>query len=180
MAISKIVFYGRTQVGLIALLYLLAKEKKISVIPEDNIIKNAIKIFDLEETSFDNLKDFDLFICCHGRKILPESMLIKNKFINIHPCLFKYKGHDPIKRYMHNKDTKASVESHYMEKEVDCGEIIESLFFETPVVNSYEQFYMIALPYYLDCISKTLDKVEKRREIIKKRSKGNYVPLMQR
>jgi len=160
--IDNIIFYGRTQVGLVVLLYLLAKKKRISVVPEDEIIEKVASVFKLRKIHLEDIEkeNFDIFVCCHGKKILPERFLKKNRFINIHPCLFKYKGHDPIRKYMENKDTYASVESHYMTKDVDQGEVIQSVFFSTPIINSYEQFYNIAIPYYLECIHKTLEKID--------------------
>jgi len=163
---EKIIFYGRTQAGLVVLLYLVAQKKNVMVIPEDDIIKKAAAIFKLKTTTLENLNNetFDLFVCCHGRKIIPETSLKKGKFINIHPCLSRYKGHNPIARYMENKDTSASVESHYMVKEVDQGEVIASVFFSTPVIKSYAEFYNLAIPRYLECIDKALCKIETKNE----------------
>jgi methionyl-tRNA formyltransferase len=162
--IENIIFYGRERTGLVVLLYLLAKGYKIKTIPEDKIIEDISKKFDLETTSLSNLnnEEFDLLVCCHGKRIIKGEYLKKDKFVNIHPCLFKYKGQDPIARYLKNKDTQASVESHYMIEEVDAGEIIISIHFDTPKINSHGEFYNLALPYYLDCIHETMSKVEER------------------
>ena len=153
-----IIFYGRAQVGAVVLSYLVAKGYTVKVIPEDEMIKDLCRYYNLEIVNLDTMGEFDLFICCHGKKIIDEKYL-KGKFINIHPCLWKYKGHDPIKRYIENKDIEASVESHYMVKEVDAGEVITRILFETPIINSYGEFYNLALPHYLQCIDGTLKRI---------------------
>lgn len=155
-----IVFYGKRNTGMLVLNYLLAKGHKIKVIPGDDLIRKMCDYHGLEIVDLDSMGKFDLFICCHGNKIIPAKYLIDKKFINIHPCL-KYKGHDPISRYIEKADTEASVDSLYMIESVDDGDVIESIKFQTPVVNSYAEFYNIAYPYYIDCIHKTLEKYEK-------------------
>lgn len=156
-----IIFYGRTQVGAVVLSYLVAKGFTVKVIPEDGLTRDLCKYYNLEIVNLDTMGDFDLFICCHGEKIIPEKYLTPGKFINMHSCLWKYKGQNPIKRYMANKDTDASIESHFLIKEVDTGQVIVRVLFNTPVIKSYGEYFNLAIPYYLRCIDETLKALEK-------------------
>ena len=151
-----IILYANRNTGMLVLAHLLAKGFKVKVITEDALMRTCAGYYGIEVVTLKTMGEFDLFICCHGRKIIPDEYLAKGKFINIHPCLFKYKGHNPIRRYIENRDTKGSVESQFMIPEVDAGEVINQQFFDTPVVTSYAMFYNIALPYYLKCIDETL------------------------
>ena len=151
-----IIFYGRTQVGSVVLSYLVAKGYKVKVIPEDDIIRALCDYYHSEIVTLDTMGEFDLFVCCHGEKIIPAKYLQEGKFVNIHSCLWKYKGKDPIHRYITNKDTEASIESHYMVEEVDAGEVISRVLFTTPIVSTYGEYFNIALPYYYKCIDETL------------------------
>lgn len=154
-----IIFYGRAQMGVVVLSHILSLGYKVKVIPEDNLIRNMCKYHNLEIVDLETMGKFDLFLCCHGRKIIKKEYLEKGKFVNMHPCLWKYKGHDPIGKYIKNKDIEASVESHYMVEEVDAGEVIIRSLFTTPVIDSYGDFYNIALPHYVKCIDETLKKI---------------------
>ena len=157
-----IIFYGRTQVGSVVLSYLVAKGFKVKVIPEDQLIRNLCDYYNLEAVTLDTMGEFDLFICCHGKKIIDEKYLIPYKFVNMHSCLWKYKGKDPISRYIANKDTEASIEAHYLVKEVDAGEVITRVLFETPIVNSHGEYFNIAIPYYYQCIDEAFKKLNPR------------------
>lgn len=152
----RIIFYGARYMGQVVLTYLVAEGHSLAVIPEDDDIRAVCRYLSLPIVSLDSMRPFDLFICCHGKRIIAPEYLEPGKFINIHPMLSKYKGHDPIKRYMENKDTLASVESHWMIEKVDSGDIIAQIFFQTPVVRSYGEFYNLAIPHYLRCIHKTM------------------------
>jgi methionyl-tRNA formyltransferase len=140
-----IVLYANRNVGMVVYFYLLSRGHSVKVITEDVLM---IEVAD-EVVTLDTMGDFDLFICCHGRKIIDSKYLIPGKFLNVHPCLFKYKGHNPIKRYIENKDTLGSVEVQHMVEEVDAGEVIARVEFETPAIETYAEFYNIALPYYI-------------------------------
>ncbi len=155
----KIVFYGNRNTGQLVLSYLVAKGHQVKVITEEKRLEETARMYHLPVVDFDTMGEYDLFICCHGRRIIESKYLKDRKFINIHPCLFKYKGHNPIKRYIENKDTLGSVESQWMVEEVDAGEVIIRKEFATPVCATYANFYNIAYPYYLECIEETLKKI---------------------
>lgn len=157
----KILLYANRNVGLIALSYLVGEKHDVSVISDGD--QNMFWLAGSLGCRILNLDvdwgEPDLFICVHGRKIIPKEKLVTGKFVNIHPCLFKYKGHNPIKRYIENKDTLASVESHYMTPIVDEGEVIHQEFFYTQEITNYEQFYDAAMVVYFKCLSETLNKI---------------------
>jgi len=157
-----LVFYGRTQVGSVVLSYLVAKGYSVKVIPEDDIIEDLCSYYGLPIVTLDTMGDFDFFICCHGKKIIHDKYLIEGRFINMHSCLWKYKGVNPIKRYMDNQDTDASIESHYLIKEVDAGEVITRVLFETPIIKSYGEYWNLAIKHYYKCIHETMEKLEAR------------------
>lgn len=158
-----ILLYGKRNTGVIALLYLKAKGYDVKVADDSDILVQSIandlkcKIVytDLELQT----KTFDLFLCVHGTRIFEGDELVEGKMVNIHPCLYKYKGHNPIKRYILNEDETGSVESHYMVAEVDAGEVIHREDFATGKVKNYESFYNIAYPFYIKTIDKTLEKL---------------------
>jgi methionyl-tRNA formyltransferase len=162
----KIILYGRRNTGLLALSYLWSKYI-VRVISDDEHIlefsrRNNIEIID----GFSSMGDYDLFICVHGNKIIPKEFIIEGKMINIHPCLNEYVGHNPIKRYIANKGTVASVSSHFITEEVDAGELIYTKYFYTGEVSSYESFYNIAYPFYLHCLDNTMDILKMKNEVI--------------
>lgn len=146
---------------MLVLAHLVARGFKVKLITDEKeggLMRTCAGYYGVEVVTLETMGEFDRFICCHGRKIIPHQYLKGNyrKFVNIHPCLFKYRGKDPISRYIAKGDIRGSVESHYMVEEVDAGEVIVQEFFDTPVVKTHAEFYNIALPYYLKCLERTL------------------------
>lgn len=135
--------------------YLVAQGYDIEVITEDDNVKTLAGYYNLPIVTFDTMGEYDLFICCHGRKIIDKKYMT-DRMINIHPCLYKYKGHNPIKRYIANKDKRGSVEAQWMIEEVDAGDVIYREEFDTGQVHNYAEFYNIAAPHYFSVIHNTL------------------------
>lgn len=156
-----IVLYGKRVVGQIALSYLVARKFNVIVVDDSDIgVKHLANKYGVKVASTDyelSMNSYDLFICVHGTRIIEKEYLHPGRMVNIHPCLFKYKGHNPIKRYIENGDTEGSVASHFMTEIVDEGEVIYEAFFDTPVCNSYADFYNVALPMYFLVLDKTLE-----------------------
>ncbi len=166
----KIVFYGARQAGMISLLTLLAlKYKVVCVIPVDNPVErvaenlnlNIKKPKDINKKNFVdyllNLKP-DLLICCHGRQILKKEILAIPS-INLHPCLYKYPGANPIGRLLESGDKRASVATHWMTEAVDKGEVIVEKFLDVKgsnVIEVYNELY----PLYSEVLTKTLKKIK--------------------
>jgi folate-dependent phosphoribosylglycinamide formyltransferase PurN len=157
----KIVLYTRRNVGLYALSYLIAKGHTVKVITDDYFVHKLAGYLKCELVDLDSMGEFDFFICVHGDKIIGEKYLQEGKFINIHPCLSKYKGHNPIKRFIQNKDIYASVDAHYMTNVVDEGEIICSVPFATGEIKSHAEFYNVGVPFYYICFEKVIEKISK-------------------
>ncbi len=138
----KVIFYGGRQAGIISLLTTLALNHEIvCVIPVDAPVELAAKSLGLNikkpqninsDESVNYLKKLkaDLFLCCHGRQIIKSGILNRYKAINIHPCLYKYKGAEPIRRLLEDKNKKASVAAHWMTDKVDQGKVIVEIFKE--------------------------------------------------
>lgn len=154
-----IVLYTRRNVGMYSLSFLVSLGYEVKVITDDENVKWLAEVLHCERVTFDTMGEFGLFLCVHGNKIIDEKYLKLGKFVNVHPCLFKYKGHNPIKRYILNNDTEGSVESHWMTKDVDEGEIIYEVRFHVGVCKTYAEFYNEALRFYFLVIKKTLDSI---------------------
>jgi len=156
-----IVLYARRNVGMYCLSHLVALGYKVKVITDDTNVGWLAEEYGCEQVTLDTMGEFDLFVCVHGNKIIPKQYLVEGKFVNVHPCLSKYVGKNPIAKYLENGDTAGTVESHYMTEEVDAGEKITSFWFYTGEIKSYAEFYNIALPHYYKCLNKTLQQVFK-------------------
>lgn len=155
-----IILYTRRNVGLIALSYLVAKGHMVRVLTDDQQVKWLAKKLNCGVISgFDQMGDYDLFLSVHGWKIVPDKYLNEGKAVNVHPCLFKFKGHDPIARYIANGETLASVGAHQMTSVVDEGELVYEEFFDTPVCKNYADFYNVAFYHYFTVIDKILEQV---------------------
>jgi methionyl-tRNA formyltransferase len=162
---SNYILYANRNTGMCVLSYLLVQGYNIKVITEDEDVKTLCGFYGIEIVTLETMGEFDLFICCHGKKIIKSEYLQSGKFINIHPCLFKYKGHNPIKRYINNGDSIGTVESQYLIEEVDAGDVIYKSEFTTGKVNTYAEFYNIAIPHYFKVIHETLKKIGIQDEV---------------
>lgn len=164
----KIIFYGGRQAGLIQLLTLLALGHKIvCVVAVDEIVEEGAKSFGLEVQKPQNINDdtfvdyleslkADLFVCCHGRQILKPRILKMVKAINTHPCLYKYKGAEPVRRLLEDKNTRASVAVHCMVEKVDEGEVIVENFKEvtsTTAEGVYNELYPLYSKTLIDALN---------------------------
>ena len=104
-----------------------AKENNLEAITLDyNNFKNTEEY---EEKIIGVLKPYDLeLICLAGyMKILSKKLIdhYPNKIINIHPSLLpKYKGLNTHQRVLENNETKTGCTVHYVNQEMDGGEVI--------------------------------------------------------
>lgn len=175
---KRIIFYGGRQAGMTALLTLLALEEEvICVIPVDGVVENTAKNFrlNIKKPKDINGKNFitylkglkpDLLICCHGRQILKKEIL-SLRCVNIHPCLYKYKGAKPIERLLADKETKASVAVHWMVEKVDQGKVITETFLEVKgktICEVYNELYPLYSRVLIKLFSKSNSLLLKPRK----------------
>ena len=105
----------------------LAKESGIDTFSlEIKVFKNKREF---EEQILKLIKPYDLrLICLAGyMKILSKKFIdcYPNKILNIHPSLLpKYKGLNTHRRVLENNETKTGCTVHYVNQEMDGGEII--------------------------------------------------------
>lgn len=168
----KIAFYGGQTAGMIVLLTLLNLKHEIKyVIADDEKISTLTKQLKIKSTFKDKLntdefieelsKNIDLFICCHGWKILSKEFVTKIKCINFHPCLYKYKGLHPIRRLIDENNARASVAVHWMTEKIDAGETIKEEF---QIINDISQkseseVYNELYPLYIKTLFKAIKLV---------------------
>lgn len=81
-----------------------------------------------ETCSFLKEHHFDLIVLAGYMRILPKEVVELANFINIHPSLLPlYKGKDAIKRAYEDKVETTGVTVHYVNEEVDSGDIIKQV-----------------------------------------------------
>ncbi len=156
----KILFLGNKQAGIIGLLTTLAFGCDVKGVVTVNEpmrevatslglpLYNSIKQREIP----DILKRVDLMVSVHSREIIPKSMLDMSRLggINVHPCLYAYKGADPVNRWLAGIEPLASVGVHKMTEEVDCGEVITEFFVQIDrnTVHIAEEVYNQLYPLY--------------------------------
>lgn len=159
------------QAGLIGMLTTLAKKVDIlAIVAYDetvSMISNEFKIpiFKTihDEEFVEKLGKSDLLISVHGKEIVPKELLSLPQVgcINVHPCLYKYKGKNPIQQLLKDKTSKASVGVHYMTGKIDRGKILVEEFVDIKGLDSVEGIYNVLYPYYSLVLHKALDIIEK-------------------
>ena len=155
---KEIIFYGGEKAGMIALLALLGMNIRPKVVAEDSIVLVTAQLFDLETIMLHDIESFDLLICCHGRKIIKNDILKKGICINIHPCLYKYKGAKPIDRLIADGNSLASVGCHYMIEKVDSSAVIYE-YFTTVKLDSVLSVYNQLYPIYATVLVTSVKKI---------------------
>lgn len=98
----------------------------------------------------------DLLVCMHGREIVTKDILKMIPAINAHPCLYKYKGTDPIGRMLADGHTRASVGVHRMTEKVDEGEVLAEEFVDVTGCKTREEVYNKLYPYYSIALMKAM------------------------
>ena len=162
----RVVFMGSKQAGCIGLLTAIAADCRIQgVVAYGNIIGdlatnlglptfNSFKLPSVEEL----LTESDLLISVHLPYILPKRLLELPRLgcINVHPCLYLYKGLHPIDRFLSDGHTKASVGVHRMTEEVDAGEVLVEEYVDVTGKRTVEEIYNVLYPYYSIALLKAL------------------------
>lgn len=101
---------------------------------------------------------FDLIVSVHSRSIIPKELLqaIKHGGINVHPCLYAYKGADPVGRLLADGNTRASVGVHRMTDKVDEGEVLVEEFVGVTGCKTRDEVYNKLYPYYSIALIKAM------------------------
>jgi hypothetical protein len=154
----KIFFLGGKQAGCIGLLALVVAGCKIEgAVAYDTAVANLATILhiptfsSIEQSQGENLlSESDLLVCVHGREIVPKKIFDLPRLggINVHPCLYRYKGANPIGRMLQDGCTQASVGVHRMTENVDQGEVIIEEFIDVVGKQSVEEVYNVLYPFY--------------------------------
>ena len=173
----KIIFLGGRQVGIIGLLTTLASGCEVkAVVSKSRMLCEvseslSIPVYDsihkldiLLSYNYNRhlLSDVDILISVHSREIIPTELLKLTKYggINVHPCLYKYKGKGPISRLLADGETKASVGVHRMTEVVDEGEALYEQFVSLDGQKTVVEVYNTLYPYYSLVLSKALKIIQ--------------------
>lgn len=173
----RIAFYGGETAGCVSLLSLLAAKQQVThVYTEDEKITTIATLFNIpirEKKAINTISEIehlkqnnDLLVCCHARKILKKELVDTFPCVNLHPCLYAYKGGYPIQRLIAEKNPKASVACHWMVEKVDAGETIieEFKIIENLDGKNEAQIYNDLYPLYAKVLVQSLQIVKKRIE----------------
>lgn len=162
----KVLFLGGKQAGCIGLLTLLAAACKIQgVVAYDTVVENLAGLLHLPTFSSVKqpavekfLSEADLLVSVHGREIIPKRLLdlLHSGGINVHPCLYRYKGANPVGRLLEDGCTQASVGVHRMTERVDEGEILVEEFVDIAGKRSADEVYNVLYPFYASALLKAL------------------------
>ena len=166
----KVVFLGGKQAGCIGLLTLLAAGCKISgVVAYDSTMEELAMVLCLPRFSSvkqpeveELLSKSDLLVSVHGREIVPLRLLKLPRFggINVHPCLYAYRGTNPVGRLLQDGRTLASVGVHRMTEGVDEGEVLVEEFIDVAGKQSVDEVYNALYPHYSLALLKALQVLE--------------------
>jgi folate-dependent phosphoribosylglycinamide formyltransferase PurN len=162
----KVVFVGGNQAGCVGLLTAIAAGCRIQgTVAYDNIIENLA--INMKLLTFNSVKqpevekllgESDLLISVHGREIISKGLLDLPRLggINVHPCLYRYKGINPVGRLLSDGCSKASVGVHRMTENVDQGEVLVEEFVDVSGKRSVDEIYNVLYPYYSIALLKAL------------------------
>ena len=157
----RIIFLGGKQAGIIGLLTAIAHGcDVVAVVTQSEMVEQVAN--SLQIPVFKSYRDvpaegIDLMISVHSREILPPEFLKKAILgcINVHPCLYKYKGTRPVPRMLEDGITKASIGVHWMTEKVDEGNVILERFIEIEK-GSPEEVYNQMYPLYCTTLLEVL------------------------
>mgnify|MGYP001571826392 CR=1 FL=1 len=157
------VFAGGSHVGMLCLLASVAHgyRPRAVVHADIGVKRTAEDLGLLTLPSTRQLKGWDahgLLLSVHLREIVkPDVLRLFYHAINLHPCLPKYPGPDPIQRLLAAGDKEANVAAHRMEELVDAGEIVEQLSLELPdSPMTPADVYLWLYPLYVDVALRVL------------------------
>ena len=157
---------GGKQAGCVGLLTLYAGGfNPIAVVAYDENVKQLAGTLSLP--TFSSIRDSgfkellstsDILVSVHGREIVPDELLAIPRLggINVHPCLFGYKGTNPVERFLKDGLLEASVGVHCMTATVDEGPVLVEEFVGVEGKETAEEVYNALYPYYSTALLKAL------------------------
>ena len=157
------VFAGGSHVGTLCLLASVAHGyRPQAVIPADFGVERTARELGLvvlpDTRALLRWQPNGVFLSVHLVEIVkPDLLGLFDHLINLHPCLPKYPGLDPIQRWLAAGETEANVSAHRMEKQVDAGEITDVERVEiadSPVTPA--EVYLRLYPLYVSVALRTL------------------------
>jgi len=163
----KVVFLGGMQAGCVGLLAIIAAGCTVRcIIASDNTV--GALAAGLGIPAFGSVKspevewlisNSDLLVSVHCREIVPQRILNLPRLggINVHPCLYRYKGAHPVDRLLHDRCTEASVGVHRMTERVDEGEVLVEEFMDVSGKQSTDEVYNALYPAYAAALIKALE-----------------------
>lgn len=148
------IFLGGRQAGLIGLLTLKSMDCPVisAVCYDENLKSTADKLGITTYPSIHAVPSWntDIIVSVHGREIVPKEIFSvpRQGAINAHPCLYKYPGKNPIRRFLKDHETLASVGIHRMTTMLDEGEVIKEIFINVAGKNTVDEVYNALYPVY--------------------------------
>jgi methionyl-tRNA formyltransferase len=160
------VFLGGKQAGCVGLLAAIAAGCNVrGVIGYDEHVRELASGLELrvfgaigDEGIAGLLQESDLLISVHGRELVPDELLRIPRLggINVHPCLYAYKGADPVGRLLADGNPKASVGVHRMTSEVDSGEVLVEEFVDVAEATTVDAVYNRLYPHYATALVRAI------------------------
>jgi methionyl-tRNA formyltransferase len=165
---ARVVFMGGRQAGCVALLALRAAGcDVVHVVAYDEAVRDvasqlaiSVGISISDEAARAALRDADLLVSAHGRQIVSNDLLAlpRRGGINVHPCLYAYKGPRPVEALMRDDNPRASVGVHRMTSEVDAGEVFVEEFVDVSTATSVDEVYNALYPHYATALLRALPR----------------------
>ena len=164
------VFLGGKQAGCVGLLAALAAGCRVtSLVYYDELVEQLGLV--LEIPLFKSiaanevrgaLAASDVLISVHGREIVSNELLKLPRFggINVHPCLYAYKGANPVGRLVADGNPRASVGVHRMTEDVDQGEVLVEEFVDVSDATNVMDVYNRLYPYYAVALIRAITKID--------------------
>ena len=163
----KVIFLGGMQAGCVGLLAAIAAGCTVRcIVASDNNVGAlatglGIPVFGSAKSPEVEwlISSSDLLISVHCREIVPQRILNLPRLggINVHPCLYRYKGARPVDRLLHDGCNEASVGVHRMTERVDEGEVLAEEFVDVSGKQSADEVYNALYPAYAAALIKALE-----------------------
>lgn len=167
------IFLGGRQAGCIGLLALLAAGWRVAaaVAYDDDVrgLATALGVPVAGSVAAPEiaaaLAAASLLVSVHGRQIVRDEILSALPLggINVHPCLYAYKGARPVERLLADRSPRASVGVHRMTDRVDEGEVLVERFVDVSGITSVDGVYNALYPTYASALVEALGVVRATR-----------------